>query len=558
MEVKERVWLAKYPSKVQPTLTYPEISLDQMLRDTATKYPSATATIFYGAKMTYREIDDGASAFAGALARLGIEQGDRVGVLLPNSPPFVMAYYGIVRIGAIVVQMNPLLSPHELRNELKDSGAVALVTTDPLLDKASEACYETSVRHVIIASPSAYVPLLIRPVVKAKARPKGEVRFPEGVQVHSFESLLREGSKPPKVDFDPREQVAVFQYTGGTTGLPKAAMLTHFNLVANALQTSAWTYGLEIGKEIFLCVLPFFHSYGMTVGMNLAIVKASTMLLLPKFDPVDTAKAIQQYKATLFPGVPAMYAAVAYHAKRSSVDISSVKVCVSGGGPLLREIHDQFVAATGAKLVEGYGLSEASPVTHCNPVWEGENRIGTIGLPFPDTDCKIVDLETGTKELPPGEVGELVIKGPQVMKGYWNRPEETAQTLRDGWLYTGDIASMDEDGYFRIVDRKKELVIVGGFNVYPREVEEVLYQHPKVLEAAVVGVKHPLRGEMVKAFVVLKEGEQATETELISFCRERLASYKVPREITFVKELPKTPAGKILKWVLKQQAEQTQ
>ncbi len=558
MEVKERVWLAKYPSRVPPTLTYPEVPLDQLLRETAAKYPSATATIFYGAKMTYREIDEGASAFAGALVKLGIEQNDRVGILLPNSPPFVMAYYGIVRRGSIVVQMNPMLSVHELRNELKDSGAVALVTTDPLLDKAAEACQETDVRHLIVASPASYVPLLIRPVIKAKAKPKGEVRFPPNVQVHSFESLLREGRKPPKVDFDPKEQVAVFQYTGGTTGLPKAAMLTHFNLVANALQTAAWTYGLETGKEVFLCVLPFFHSYGMTVGMNLAIVKASAMLLLPKFDPVETAKAIQQYKATLFPGVAAMYAAVAYHAEKGKVDISSVKVCVSGGGPLPREVHDRFVKATGAKLVEGYGLTEASPVTHCNPIWEGENRIGSIGLPFPDTDCKIVDLETGTRELPPGEVGELVIKGPQVMKGYWNRPEETAQTLRDGWLYTGDIASMDEDGYFRIVDRKKELVIVGGFNVYPREVEEVLYQHPKVLEAAVVGVKHPLRGEMVKAFVVLKEGEHATETELISFCRERLASYKVPREITFVKELPKTPAGKVLKWVLKQQAEQSQ
>ncbi len=558
MEVKERVWLAKYPSKVPPTLTYPEVPLDQLLRETATKYPSAVATIFYGAKMTYREIDEGASALAGALARLGIEQGDRVGVLLPNSPPFVMAYYGIVRRGAIVVQMNPMLSPHELRNELQDSGAVALITTDPLLDKASEACHGTSVRYFIVTSPATYVPLLMRPVVKAKTRPKGEVRFPELVQVHSFEALLKEGHKPQKVDLDPKEQVAVFQYTGGTTGLPKAAMLTHFNLVANALQTAAWTYGLETGKEVFLCVLPFFHSYGMTVGMNLGIVKASAMLLLPKFDPAETAKTIQQYKATLFPGVPAMYAAVAYHAQKSSIDISSVKVCVSGGGPLPREVHDKFVAATGAKLVEGYGLSEASPVTHCNPIWEGENRIGSIGLPFPDTDCKIVDLETGTRELPPGEVGELVIKGPQVMKGYWNRPEETAQTLRDGWLYTGDIASMDEDGYFRIVDRKKELVIVGGFNVYPREVEEVLYQHPKVLEAAVVGVKHPLRGEMVKAFVVLKEGEHATETELISFCRERLASYKVPREITFVKELPKTPAGKVLKWVLKQQSEQSQ
>lgn len=556
METKERVWLAKYPPSVPPTLSYPEIPLDQLLSQTATKYPNATATIFYGAKMTYRELNDAVSSFASALVKLGIKLGDRVAILLPNSPPFVIAYYGILRAGGTVVQLNPLLSVHELRNELKDSNAVAIVSTDPLLDKASEACWDTEVRHIIVASPSAYVPLLIRPVVKAKARPKGEVRFPPEVKVHSFESMLRERHQLPKLDFNLKEQVAVFQYTGGTTGLPKAAMLTHFNLVANVYQTLAWVYRLKNTEEVFLCVLPFFHSYGMTVGMNLAIAKASAMLLLPKFDPVETTKAIEQHKATLFPGVASMYAAIAHYAKRSKIDISSIKVCISGGGPLPREIHDRFVEVTGAKLAEGYGLTEASPVTHCNPLWDGENRIGSIGLPFPDTDCKIVDIETGTRELPPGEVGELVIKGPQVMKGYWNRPEETAQTLRNGWLYTGDIATMDEDGYFRIVDRKKELVIVGGFNVYPREVEEVLYQHPKVYEAAVVGVKHPLRGEIVKAFIVLKEGEQATESEIVAFCRERLAGYKVPRETAFVKELPKSPAGKILKWVLKQQAEQ--
>lgn len=556
METKERVWLAKYPPSVPPTLSYPEFPLDQLLSQTATKYPNATATIFYGAKMTYRELNDAVSSFTSALVKLGIKLGDCVAILLPNSPPFVIAYYGILRAGGIVVQLNPLLAVHELRNELKDSNAVALVSTDPLLDKASEACWDTEVRHLIVTSPSAYVPLLIRPVVKAKAKPKGEVRFPPEVKVHSFESMLRERYQLPKLDFDPKEQVAVFQYTGGTTGLPKAAMLTHFNLVANVYQTLAWVYKLEDAKEVILCVLPFFHSYGMTAGMNFAIAKAAAMLLLPKFDPVETAKAIEQHKATLFPGVASMYAAIAHYAKRGKIDISSIKVCISGGGPLPREIHDRFVEVTGAKLAEGYGLTEASPVTHCNPLWDGENRIGSIGLPFPDTDCKIVDIETGTKELPPGEVGELVIKGPQVMKGYWNRPEETAQTLRNGWLYTGDIATMDEDGYFRIVDRKKELVIVGGFNVYPREVEEVLYQHPKVYEAAVVGVKHPLRGEIVKAFIVLKEGEQATESEIVAFCRERLAGYKIPREIVFVKELPKSPAGKILKWVLKQQAEQ--
>jgi long-chain acyl-CoA synthetase len=555
MVTPTRPWLAKYPPLVPPTLAYPETPLDALLSETASKFPQVTATIFYGAKLTYRDLNEAADAFAGALASLGVQMGDRVAILLPNMPPFVIAYFGTVRLGAIVVQLNPLLAPAELRAELQDSGATVLVTAEPLLDKATDAARDTSVRHLIVSSPAAYVPLLMRPVVKLRARPKGEVAIPSGVQTHDLEALLHRRRRPPKVDFDPKEQVAVFQYTGGTTGLPKAAMLTHFNLVANAHQINAWVYRLKDGEEVFLCVLPFFHSYGMTVGMNLAIVKAGTMVLLPRFDPAEAAKAIAQHKVTLFPGVPSMYAAVAHSAERGHIDISSVKVCVSGGAPLPIEVHERFVKATGAKLVEGYGLSEASPVTHCNPVWDGENRIGTIGLPLPDTDCKIVDLETGEKELPLGEAGELVIKGPQVMKGYWNRPDETAQTLRGGWLYTGDIAVMDSDGYFRIVDRKKDLVIVGGFNVYPREVEEVLYQHPKVLEAAVVGVHHPLRGEMLKAFVVLKEGEAATETELIAFCRDRLASYKVPREIEFVRELPKSAVGKILRRELRAKEE---
>ncbi len=350
MKTQERVWLAKYPSDVPPSLTYPAMPLDALLREAAAKHPNAVATIFYGARMTYRDIDEGASALAGALARLGCHLGDRVALLLPNSPPFVMAYYGTLRAGGIVVQLNPLLSPHELRSELQDSGATVLITTDPLLDKASEAVQETGVRHVIVASPAAYVPLLMRPVVKAKARPKGEVRFPSNVQVHSFEALLKERLVPPKGEFDPKEQVAVFQYTGGTTGLPKAAMLTHFNLVANTYQIAAWVTRLEEANEVFLCVLPFFHSYGMTVGMNFAIFKAAAMLLLPRFDPAETAKAIQQHRATLFPGVPSMYAAVAYYAQRNRIDISSVKVCVSGGGPLPREVHERFVAVTGAKL----------------------------------------------------------------------------------------------------------------------------------------------------------------------------------------------------------------
>ncbi|MCS7225122.1 MAG: long-chain fatty acid--CoA ligase [Armatimonadetes bacterium] len=547
MKEQQAAWIRSYPAAVPPSLTYPEIPLSAILRDTAARFPRATATIFYGARMNYQDLYDGARSFAGLLSELGFGLGDRIGLLMPNMPSFIIAYYGTAQIGGAVVQLNPLLTARELRAELQDSGAVCLVVAEPLLDKASEAVKETSVRMILVSSLTSYVPWFIRFIVKKKTRPKGSVTIPASVKVLPLESSLRSAPQGKQVDFDPRETILSFQYTGGTTGLPKAAMLTHFNLVANLHQVSAWVYRLEDGAEVFVCVLPFFHSYGMTVGMNFAILKGATMVLLPTFDPAQTAQAIEKYRATLLPGVPPMYLAVAHHAQRQKLDISSLKVCVSGGAPLPREIHDRFVRATGAKLVEGYGLSEASPVTHVNPIWDGENRIGSIGLPLPDTDCRIVDLETGTQDLPPGQEGELLIRGPQVMKGYWNRPDETAHTLRDGWLYTGDVASMDEDGYFRIVDRKKDLVIVGGFNVYPREVEEVLYQHPKIQEVAVVGVHHAVRGEIVKAFVVLKPGESATEAEIVSFCRERLANYKVPREVEFVKELPKSAVGKILR-----------
>ncbi len=548
MKQLQKVWLNKYPPAVSPSLAYPQRPLISLLQDSASRWSRATATIFYGARMNYRDLYEGARAFAGLLSQHGLQPGDRVALLMPNIPSFIFAHYGTTALGAAVVQMNPLLTARELRSQLQDSGARALVVAEPLLDKASEAVKETQVQTLVVSSPAEYVPWFIRPVARKKSRPKGPVDLLSSLTVVSLESSLRSASEPPKRDFDPMETVASFQYTGGTTGLPKAAMLTHFNLVANVHQVASWVYKLEPAKEVFLCVLPFFHSYGMTVGMNLAILKGAAMVLIAGvFDPAETARLIQKYKATLFPGVPAMYVAVAHHAERQRLDIGSLKVCVSGGAPLPREVHDRFVRATGAKLVEGYGLSEASPVTHVNPIWDGENRIGTIGLPIPDTECRIVDIETGTTDLPPGEAGELAIRGPQVMKGYWNRPEETAQVLRDGWLLTGDIAVMDPDGYFRIVDRKKDLVIVAGFNVYPREVEEVLYQHPKVHEAAVVGIKHQVRGEIVKAFVVLKPGESASPAEIVGFCRDRLANYKVPREVEFVSELPKSAVGKILR-----------
>ncbi len=358
------------------------------------------------------------------------------------------------------------------------------------------------------------------------------------------------GDVPGDVEVDPVNDVAVFQYTGGTTGISKAAMLTHYNLVSNAIQTRSWTYRSKEASEVVMCVLPFFHVYGMTAAMNVGFYMGSTLVLVPRFDVKEVVKLIGKHGATMLPGVPTLYVAINNYAAQHKVDLSSVDVCISGGAPLPVEVAQEFERITGGRVVEGYGLSEASPVTHANPIGEGR-RFGSIGIPFPDTDANVVDSETG-KELPVGEVGELAVKGPQVMKGYWNRCEETEHALKDGWLYTGDMAKMDEEGYFYIVDRKKDMIISAGFNIYPREVEEVLYEHPKILEAAVIGVPHKYKGEMVKAYVVLKKGERLTEKEVVDFCEEKMAHYKVPKEVEFVNDLPKSMIGKILRRELRE------
>ncbi|MED4978458.1 AMP-binding protein, partial [Geobacillus stearothermophilus] len=413
----------------------------------------------------------------------------------------------------------------------------------------------TPVKHWIVTRMQEYLPTVkkwLYPLVQWK-QSMPIVRIAESETVHLFRTIMsRKETAPIGVDIDPVEDVALLQYTGGTTGHPKAAMLTHRNLIANTLMCAHWVYKCEKGKETVLGVLPFFHVYGMTTVMNLSVMMASKMVLLPRFDVKQTLKAIERTRPTMFPGAPTMYIALLNHPDLPKYDLSSINVCISGSAPLPVEVQEQFEQVTGGKLIEGYGLTEASPVTHSNFLWNGERVKGSIGVPRPDTDAKIVSLETG-EEAKPGERGELVVRGPQVMKGYWNQPEETEQVLRDGWLYTGDIGYMDERGYFYIVDRKKDVIIAGGYNIYPREVEEALYEHPKVQEAAVIGVPDPYRGETVKAFVVLKPGEMCSEQELDVFMRQRLAAYKVPRLYEFRSELPKTAVGKILRRVLAEQ-----
>jgi long-chain acyl-CoA synthetase len=547
----EKPWLAHYPPEIPHHLEYPNKTLPDYLRETAEEFGGNDAIYFLGKTLTFREVYEQALTLANYLKQIGLQKGDRVSIMLPNCPQSVISYYGVLFAGGIVVQTNPLYTEHELEYQLNDSGATVLITLDMLYPKAAKAKANTKVKHLIITSIKDYLPTIkkwLYPFVQRKQQMI--VKIEERSDQHLFSKIVaRPNLTEINIKLDPAEDVALLQYTGGTTGVPKAAMLTHRNLIANTLMCAHWMYRCGKGTESILGILPFFHVYGMTTVMNLAVVQAYKMILLPRFDAETTLKTIEKLRPTLFPGAPTIYIALLNHPNLSRYDLSSIKVCISGSAPLPMEVQEKFEKVTGGKLIEGYGLTEASPVTHSNFVWDGKRVKGSIGVPWPDTEAKIISLETG-EEAKVNEIGELVVRGPQVMKGYWNQPHETENVLRDGWLYTGDVGYMDERGYFYIVDRKKDMIIASGYNIYPREVEEVLYEHPKVQEAVVVGVPHEYRGETVKAFVVLKQGEQCTEEELDQFMRSRLAAYKVPRIYEFRKELPKTAVGKILRRAL--------
>jgi len=516
-------------------LEYPPEVLPDLLQAAARDHAGADAFSFYDHSLTYGVFYGYAARLAAALAGLGIGKGDRVAIMGPNCPQWEIAFFGTLMAGAVVVQTNPMYRGRELTFLLQDSGARAVFVYKPLVPLVLGVRPMTAVERVVCFD---FTPAF---------EPAGE-----GVEV--FESLIAQsgaGACPAVEPDDP----AVLQYTGGTTGEPKGAVLTHRNLVANTRQALAAMAPLNPrrGEEVVLTVLPLFHVYGMTAAMNVAVALAAKQVVLPRFDAGEVMAAIARHRVTFFPGAPTMYVAVNNHPDVEKADLGSVKGCISGSAPLPPEVQRRFEALTGAVLVEGYGLSEAAPITHVNPM-AGERRPGKIGLPVPDTVAAVVDAETGTRELRPGEVGELVVRGPQVMKGYWNRPRETAEALRGGWLHTGDLAVMDEDGYFAVVDRKKDIIIAGGFNIYPREVEDVIFEHPAVREAAVVGIPDSYRGETVKAFVVLKEHETLTADELIAFLRQHLAAYKVPRQVEFRDQLPKTMVGKALRRVLREES----
>ncbi len=545
-------WIKSYEPGVPHTLHYPDITLGDLLAETATKFSDHTALIFYGKKTSYSELNALVNGFAHAIIRLGVKKGDRVALMLPNIPQMVIAYYGTLRTGAIAVATNPLYHEHELEVQLKDSGAETLVAVDMFYPIISRALPRTNVTKLILCGIKDYLPFPLNLLYPIKAKiEKQWVRVKRVPPIYDFLSLLSEAPATPVNADVSSGDTAILQYTGGTTGTPKGAILTHRNLVVNAVQNRDWLTVRKEGEERVLAVIPFFHVYGMTTAMNFGVLSGAALILIPKFHTKEVLHFINKYRPTIFPGIQAMYLAIGNYPKIHKYDLTSIKAAISGAGPLMHEVQERFEQLTKARIVEGYGLSEASPVTHCNPVF-GKRKLGSIGLPLPDLEAKIVDIETGEKELPVGETGELVVKGPQVMKGYWNKPAETAHALRNGWLHTGDIAKMDEDGYFYIVDRIKDMIKTVGENVYPREIEEVLFMHPKVKDAVVVGIPHEeFLGEKIKAYIVLKDGETATAEEIIRFCREQLSKFKVPKEVEFRSQLPKTLVGKVLRRVLR-------
>ncbi|HEY7468826.1 MAG TPA: long-chain fatty acid--CoA ligase [Acidimicrobiia bacterium] len=560
LSAQARPWHSHYDDGVPPSLRYPDTTLDEVLRQTATRFPEQPALVFFGNRITYHRLDELVDRMASSLQAMGVRPGDRVAVFMPNCPQMVISYYGIWRAGGVVVPINPLYTGAEFERQVNDSGATTAIVLSAFYNRVKAVRDRTGVNKVVVTNIKEYFPPLLRALFTiAKEKKEGHrVRLPGSDDVLAFPRALQLGSDKPLASFSRPDETAALLYTGGTTGIPKGAVLSHRNLLCNAQQVGVWATGLDDGAEVMMSALPLSHCYAMTVCMNLSIQRGWAQVLLP--DPRDLSRLlseIQGNRVTILPGVPTLYAAIANHpdVRAGKYDVRSIEVCISGAAGLPSEVQAEFQRITGGRLVEGYGLTEASPVTHANPIGSG-GRTGTIGLPLPDTRCKIVDVETQSEEMEPGRPGILCISGPQVMSGYWNRADETESTLRvddDGvsWLHTGDVAEMSPDGYFRIIDRQKDMILAaGGLNVYPREIEDVLYQHPKVLQAAVIGVPVGGMDQRAKAFVVLREGQKATEEEILGYLGTMLARFKVPKSVEFREELPLAFTGKVLRRVL--------
>ncbi len=548
--MEHRPWHDYYDEGIPTSLSYPAVPIFQFLEDSAKKYPEKPCTIFKGAEISYREMSQITNELAAALVDLGVKKGDRVGILIPNTPQFVMAYFAVLKAGGVVVATNPQYTGREIKHQANDSGMELMILMSNYYELVKSIQGETKIKQIICTNIKETLPPLLGILFTLAKEKKGGFRVSLRDNDIWMQDLIQKfaGHQSPQVDIGP-DDTAIFQYSGGTTGIPKAAIGLHRNLVANTIQMLSWIRTSVMGEEVVMMAIPLYHVYGMVAGMNYGLAAGASLVMVP--DPRDLKDLLgnmQKYKTTIFPAVPALYNAINNNAdvKAGKYDLSAIKACISGSAALLRETKETFEKLTGGALFEGYGLSETPTATHCNPNL-GKNKTGSIGLPFPDVDAKIIDLDDEVTVLPAGEIGELIIKAPQVFKGYHNMPTETRNSLRDGWLYTGDIARMDDEGYFYIVDRKKELIKPGGFQVWPREVEEVLQDHPAIQDVGVAGVMDPKRGETVKAWIVLNEGFSLDHAELKTWCADHLARYKIPTEIEFRDELPKTHVGKLLR-----------
>lgn len=554
MREASRPWSKFYGPDTHQNYEPQAMSIPDFLAHAAKNNPGRKAIVFQNWSMTYAEFDRLAGVMAVHLRRLGVRPGIRVAILMPNLPQTLISFFAVLKAGGVLVMMNPLFMEKELRDQLSDSGAEFLIALDLLWPKIKELRAHVRLKKIIVTSIADALNFPLKQLYRLKAwkqKMGKDVPYQEEDIVRWKEVVKGAQTHVHKVS-DPRQELAMLQYTGGTTGVPKGVMLSHYNLTANVQQCLALLPELKAKQHTLLAVLPFFHVFGLTVCINLAVALAATIIPFPRLVVDDLLKAVQKFKPTIFPAVPAIFVAMLQHKKLKEYQLSSIDYCISGSAPLPVEVMTKFEEVTKAEIIEGYGLTEASPVTHLNPL-KGQRKAGSIGIPMPGTDAAIVDMEGGVVPVPAGKLGELVVRGPQVMLGYWNRPDETASAIRNAWLYTGDIAHMDEDGFCFIVDRKKDMIISSGYNIYPRDVDEVLYEHPKVKEAVAVGIPHPTRGEIVKAFIVPKDGESIEPSEIIEFCARRLAKYKIPRRVEFRTELPKTLVGKVLRRALRQE-----
>lgn len=550
----DKPWLKHYGEGVPAELNYDKACVPEFLDRSTAKFPNLMALSFMGYQLNFKETKDMVDRLAAALTSYGIKKGDTVAILLPNTIPCVIAYYAVLKIGGIVVMNNPLYTDTELEYQFNDSGAKVLITVDLLGNRMIDLRPQTKIKQIIYTSIGDYLPFptsVLFPLVGKKKGLKADVK--EAPDVFKWKDVIaahQPQTSFPKLDF---EDVAMYQYSGGTTGVPKGAILSHGNISMQVQQCASWFPGFKDGEEIMLGALPFFHIFGISTSMNFGIYRAWGNILVPKPQPDPLIQTFKKFKPTFAPMVPTMYIGLINHPKIEKTDLSFIKGCFSGSAPIPLEVIKEFEAKTGAIICEGFGMSESSPVTHINPFVAGKGKAGSIGLPISDTVCRLVDITDRKTDVPVGEEGELIIQGPQVMKEYWGKPEETAKTIMDGWLHTGDIAKMDEEGFFYIVDRLKDMIISGGYNVYPRDIDEAYFENPKVEEACAIGLPHPTRGESIKVFIVLKQGQTATEEEMIKYAETKLAKYKLPTEVEFIKELPKTTVGKVLRKELRAQ-----